>query len=138
MSCKDLRRFDEALASYDRALTLRPDYAEARYNRGNTFGAQNRHTEALAQYELALSLQPGHVDANWNRALSLLLLGQMQAGWEQYEWRWKLKSADKPRSFDCPRWQDRVPSNAGRGTVGRLDRRLWPDVPQQQRGSAPR
>jgi hypothetical protein len=29
---KELRRYEETLASYDRALTLRPDYAEAHYN----------------------------------------------------------------------------------------------------------
>ena len=32
---KELKRFEEALASYDRALTVRPDYAEALSNRGN-------------------------------------------------------------------------------------------------------
>ena len=32
----ELKRFEEALASYDRALTLRPDYAEALSNRGDT------------------------------------------------------------------------------------------------------
>jgi tetratricopeptide (TPR) repeat protein len=31
-----LKRFEEALASYDRALTVRPDYAEALCNRGVT------------------------------------------------------------------------------------------------------
>ena len=31
-----LGKKDEALASFDRALTLRPDSAEALYNRGNT------------------------------------------------------------------------------------------------------
>ena len=30
-----LGKKDTALASYDRALTVRPDYAEALYNRGN-------------------------------------------------------------------------------------------------------
>ena len=29
---QELKRFEEALASYDRALTLRPDYAEAHFN----------------------------------------------------------------------------------------------------------
>jgi protein O-GlcNAc transferase len=33
---QELKRFDDALASYDRALSVRPDYAEALSNRGNT------------------------------------------------------------------------------------------------------
>ena len=32
---KDLKRLDEALASYDKAIALKPDYDEAYNNRGN-------------------------------------------------------------------------------------------------------
>ena len=35
MRCKDLKRPEEALASYDKAIALKPDYAEAYNNRGN-------------------------------------------------------------------------------------------------------
>ena len=31
----DLKRPAEALASYDKAITFKPDIAEAHYNRGN-------------------------------------------------------------------------------------------------------
>ena len=34
-----LERNEEALASYERALALKPDYAEALYNRGNALAA---------------------------------------------------------------------------------------------------
>ena len=36
LTLHELKRFEKALASYDRALTLRPDYAEALSNRGAT------------------------------------------------------------------------------------------------------
>ena len=32
VTLQELKRFEEALASYDRALTVRPDYAEAHWN----------------------------------------------------------------------------------------------------------
>jgi tetratricopeptide (TPR) repeat protein len=32
LTLKELKRFEEALASYDRALEVRPDYAEAHWN----------------------------------------------------------------------------------------------------------
>ncbi|GAA5158730.1 tetratricopeptide repeat protein [Viridibacterium curvum] len=101
---KDLLRFDEAQQSYDAALAIDPNYAEARYNRGNNLGAQNRHIEALQDYALALQLQPAHADANWNTALSQLLLGDFTAGFQHYEWRWRLKHAEARRHFDCPEW----------------------------------
>jgi tetratricopeptide (TPR) repeat protein len=37
VTLQKLRRFEEALASYERALVLRPDYVEALNNRGTLF-----------------------------------------------------------------------------------------------------
>ena len=52
----ELKRLDEALASYDRALSLRPDYAEALYNRGNALHELKRFEEALASYDRGAGL----------------------------------------------------------------------------------
>ena len=60
---KNLGRYAEALASYERALALTPGYVDALYNRGNTFTALARHQEALADYDKALALRPRHVAA---------------------------------------------------------------------------
>jgi tetratricopeptide (TPR) repeat protein len=49
----ELERFDEALASYDRALALRPDYAEAFFNRGVTLHLLRQVDEALICYDYA-------------------------------------------------------------------------------------
>jgi predicted O-linked N-acetylglucosamine transferase (SPINDLY family) len=53
----------EALASYDRALLARPDYAEALANRGATLHALRRHGEALTDYDRVLALEPGLIEA---------------------------------------------------------------------------
>ena len=55
----ELKRFEEALASYDRALTVRPDYAEALCNRGVTLHELKRFDEALASYDRALTVAAG-------------------------------------------------------------------------------
>ena len=60
---RDLKGYDETLASYDRALTLQPDYAEVLNNRGNALCELKRYDEALASYGSALTLRPDHVDA---------------------------------------------------------------------------
>jgi len=65
------REFDLALASYDRALALRPDFAVALYNRGVTLQGLDRCEEALASYDRALAAQPDHVEALNNRGVML-------------------------------------------------------------------
>jgi len=47
---RDLKRFDDALASYDRALAIKPDYAEALNNRD----AALRETKRLSQAPTAM------------------------------------------------------------------------------------
>lgn len=49
-------RLDEALASYEQALRLRPDYALAEHYRANVLRALGRVDEAIAGYRRALAL----------------------------------------------------------------------------------
>ena len=60
-------RYVDALASFDRALAIRPKDAIALNNRGVALNALGRHTEALASYDKALALQPDYVFALYNR-----------------------------------------------------------------------
>ena len=53
-----LGKYDLALASYDRALALQADHAEALYNRGNTLKALSRFEDAVASYDRALGCRP--------------------------------------------------------------------------------
>jgi len=51
-------RHVEALAAYDRALGLRPDYVEALSNRGYLLAELGRNSEALESFERALAVRP--------------------------------------------------------------------------------
>jgi tetratricopeptide (TPR) repeat protein len=64
---KALRRFDEALASYDKATALKPDYADAFHNRANVLRELKRFDEALASYDKAIALRPAFVETFNNR-----------------------------------------------------------------------
>ena len=44
------------MASYDRAIALRPEYAEAHDNRGNALIDLKRPEEALASYDKVIAL----------------------------------------------------------------------------------
>ena len=50
-----LGKKESALASYDRALAVRPHYAEVHYNRGNTLKELTRFEEAVASDQSARS-----------------------------------------------------------------------------------
>jgi Flp pilus assembly protein TadD len=60
-------RFDEALASYDRALELRLDDAEVHSNRSVTLFELKRFAEALASGNRAIALRPDYPEAHANR-----------------------------------------------------------------------
>ena len=81
----ELKRYDEALASCDRALALRPDYAEALNNRGNTLHELKRYDEALASYDRALSLRPDYAEALNNRGITLRELNRFDEALASYD-----------------------------------------------------
>lgn len=64
---KGLRRFDEAVASYDAAIALDPEYAEAPYNRGNALQELGRFDDALASYDRAIAIRPRYTPAHFAR-----------------------------------------------------------------------
>jgi serine/threonine-protein kinase len=59
--------FAGAIADYDQAITLRPDYAEAYNNRGTARQAGQDLTGAIADYDRALALRPRYPEASNNR-----------------------------------------------------------------------
>jgi tetratricopeptide (TPR) repeat protein len=56
-SYRYLSGHDEAIAEYDRALDIRPNYAPARYGRGLAYWEISRRTEALADLGRACGLK---------------------------------------------------------------------------------
>ena len=104
----ELKRFDESMASYDRALSVRPDHVEALLNRGNALSELRRFGEALASYDRALTLRPDYAEAHLNEALTRLLVGEFEDGWEKHEWRWETKQhRSARRGFTQPLWTGR-------------------------------
>src|SRR6266568_318302 len=79
-SLQELKRFDEALASYDKARALKPDYAELFNNRGLVLQELKRFDEALLSFERALTLQPDYADAHLSEALVRLVTGDFSRG----------------------------------------------------------
>jgi tetratricopeptide (TPR) repeat protein len=106
----ELQRHEEALACLDRAFELAPEDVDGLGDRGNVLSSLQRHAEALANYDRALELAPDSAITHWNRGLALLRVGEFEQGWEEYEWRLKLKgSSTGQRQFVQPRWRGQLP-----------------------------
>ena len=71
--CKHQGKLDEAIASFDQALRLKPDMAEAFNNLGMAWQSQGNMEEAQANFDRALLLKPDDANFHFNRALLLLL-----------------------------------------------------------------
>jgi tetratricopeptide (TPR) repeat protein len=98
----DLGREEEAVTHHKKALALEPGSAELHYNLGGALQRQGLYAEALACYERALALKPDYAKAHLNRSLALLLNGELNEGWQEYEWRFAVNVYD--RKFDRPLW----------------------------------
>ena len=79
-----MKKFDDALASYDAALASRPGDAGAWYNRGNALSELKRFVEAIASYDRALTLVRDNAEALNNRGLALAALRRFDAALESY------------------------------------------------------
>lgn len=98
-------RPEQAIEQYRRAVELRSDLPELHNNLGKAFRAAGRVDDAIAAHDRALSLNPDNADAHWNRGLMLLLSGQFEPGWDEYEWRWRVPEFRSPRrNFRQPLW----------------------------------
>ncbi|HEX5683208.1 MAG TPA: tetratricopeptide repeat protein [Ideonella sp.] len=88
-----------ALAAYREAVRLNPDNAETLHNLGVALEHFGDWDDALAAFDATVQREPQHVDGHWNRALALLLHGQFQQGFTDYEWRFARR---QPEPRDCP------------------------------------
>jgi tetratricopeptide (TPR) repeat protein len=86
----DLRRLEEALAACERAIALDPDFPEAHNSRAITLFDLRRLDAAVSSCEGAIALRPDFAAAHLNRATALLSLGDLQQGFEEYRWRWRV------------------------------------------------
>ena len=77
---QSLNRLDEAVASYDHALLLNPDYAAALINRGLALQTLERFAEALESHDRALAIEPDFAAAWLNRGNTLQQLGRFDRG----------------------------------------------------------
>jgi tetratricopeptide (TPR) repeat protein len=78
-------RIDDAVAHYEGALTLKPDYAEARNNLGAALAAQGKIDDAVKHYERAIAVKPDYAEAHNNLGAALAARGRVDDAVAHYE-----------------------------------------------------
>lgn len=100
----------EAISSYDKALAVLPGHPQILTNRGHALRRLDRPLKALADFEAALISGPEFPEAHFETAMTRLTLGDFDAGWKAYEWRWKTAAfASQRRQFKAPLWLGDAP-----------------------------
>ncbi len=78
-------RLADALALYERVISLNPEYADAHNNLGVALVQLGRIDEAMAHFERALALNPGYADAHNNLGNSLAAQGRFNDAVAHFE-----------------------------------------------------
>jgi Flp pilus assembly protein TadD len=97
-------RLEEAAAAANTALELKPDLAEAFIGLGAALQAMGRFDQAIHACRNAIQRKPDLPAAHLNLALAELVLGNLERGWPEYEWRRKCPDVLPPRRFSQPEW----------------------------------
>jgi tetratricopeptide (TPR) repeat protein len=82
---------DHAIQDYDRAIRLRPDYAEAFNNRGIVFYDKTQYDRAIQDYDQAIRLQPDLAEAFNNRSLAYYKQNQYDRALQDFDQTIRLK-----------------------------------------------
>ena len=80
----DQGKLEEASKAYNKALNIKPDYANAYYNLGITFQTQGKLEEAIEAYNKALTIKPDYAEAYNNMGITLQDQGKLEEGIEAY------------------------------------------------------
>jgi tetratricopeptide (TPR) repeat protein len=79
-------QMDASIKDYEKAITLKPDYAEAYYNLGVTLRELGQIDAALKSYEKALAIKHEYPGAHNNLGTILLDLGSLDSAVDHFEW----------------------------------------------------
>jgi tetratricopeptide (TPR) repeat protein len=97
---------DQALQTLQQARTAFPHKAQFHSNLGNVLGEANRWDAAIECYDQALVVQSDYYEAKFNRSLALLMKGDFERGWAEYESRWLCSSFPSPQRYtQRPLWR---------------------------------
>ena len=87
-----LERAGEAIKCFEKAIELKPDYAEAYSNMGASLGILRHLDEAIKCFEKAIELKPDYAGAHYGKGIFLEAQGKYKEAEKCFEQVKKSKS----------------------------------------------
>ncbi|MGI0495510.1 tetratricopeptide repeat protein [Alkalinema pantanalense CENA528] len=66
LTCQNLKRYDEAITAYQKAIELNPKFAYPHNGLGAVYYYQKRYDEAISAYQKAIELDPKYASPHYN------------------------------------------------------------------------
>jgi tetratricopeptide (TPR) repeat protein len=67
---------EQAITSYDKAIEIKPGYANAWYSKGLAFGKLGDYKKAMKCFDKAIEIKPGYANAWYSKGLAFGKLGK--------------------------------------------------------------
>jgi tetratricopeptide (TPR) repeat protein len=106
-------RQDEAIEWHRQVVEISPRFKQSYSEMAAIYSQKNQPIEAIAAARKALAIDPEYAHGHWVLSLALLLAGQYEEGWREFEWRWRWDGYTSRRR-DCPQPQWRGEDIAGK------------------------
>jgi hypothetical protein len=99
-------RLDQAFDHGRRAVALDPCDCNAQYNLGLVHYDRGEIRDAIACQRRVIAQMPDHAAAHFELGEALLLDGDFRAGWEEFEWSFRMPGVPPPMPpTDKPCWE---------------------------------
>ena len=81
----DLEEHLDAIASYKKAIQIKPDYAEAYWRIGYAYDELDQYQNAIASYKKAIQIKPDYADAHWGLGYTYENMGRDNEAIKKYK-----------------------------------------------------
>jgi tetratricopeptide (TPR) repeat protein len=95
-----LQRYEDALAIYEKAADIKPNYPQAWYGQGRALFQLKKYQEALIAYDKAIQIEPDYLEAWTNRGFTLVSLKRYPEAMATFDKALQLKN-DSPQVWQA-------------------------------------
>jgi tetratricopeptide (TPR) repeat protein len=101
---RQLDKYEKSLESFKECLRLTPDHIGCQMMIGVIYEELKQFNQAIDFYRSCIDTYPEYLAPHINLGMCLLLTGNYEEGWDEYEWRLKLSTKIYQKEFTRPKW----------------------------------